>query len=74
VSPALAIISAGRHNRFGHPHPEVLERLARAGARVVRLDEQGGTIVRSDGMGWWVSGYGRAERPVPLRPRPALER
>jgi len=31
VSPALAIVSAPRHGRFGMPHREVVERLAAAG-------------------------------------------
>jgi competence protein ComEC len=31
VSPALAIVSAPRHGRFGMPHPEVVERLEAAG-------------------------------------------
>ena len=31
VSPALAIVSAPRHGRFGMPHQEVVERLAAAG-------------------------------------------
>jgi len=26
IRPALALISAGRHNPFGHPHPEILDR------------------------------------------------
>lgn len=30
VSPRLALVSAGRGNRFGHPHDEVLERLRRS--------------------------------------------
>jgi competence protein ComEC len=33
-SPEVGIISAGDTNRFGHPHPEVLRRLASHGVRV----------------------------------------
>lgn len=43
VRPELAVISAGRNNRHGHPAPEVLERLAQAGA-VVRRTDRDGTI------------------------------
>jgi competence protein ComEC len=39
--PQLALISVGRYNRYGHPAPEVLERLVRSGARVHRTDEEG---------------------------------
>lgn len=39
VSPAVAVISAGRGNAFGHPSPEVLERLQ--GIRVARTDLDG---------------------------------
>ena len=34
VRPSCAIISAGRDNRYGHPHPETLERLEKAGCTV----------------------------------------
>lgn len=41
VSPDYALISAGARNRYGHPHPQVLDRLEDAGARVLRTDCQG---------------------------------
>ncbi|MGM9925492.1 MAG: DNA internalization-related competence protein ComEC/Rec2 [Bacillus sp. (in: firmicutes)] len=37
----LAIISAGKNNRYGHPHPEVLEAFRNRGIQVLRTDEQG---------------------------------
>nr|WP_241680120.1 DNA internalization-related competence protein ComEC/Rec2 [Metabacillus mangrovi] len=43
VSPETAIISAGRKNRYGHPHPEVLKRLEDEGTVPLRTDT-GGTI------------------------------
>lgn len=49
VTPQVAIVSAGRLNRFGHPHREVAQRLSQKVARVVRLDQQGGAVVTSDG-------------------------
>ncbi|MFD2704119.1 DNA internalization-related competence protein ComEC/Rec2 [Salibacterium lacus] len=36
-----ALISAGRCNRFGHPHEETLETLEKAGAQVYRTDAAG---------------------------------
>jgi competence protein ComEC len=41
VRPRIAIISAGRKNRYGHPHEEVLQRLTRHGAEIWRTDENG---------------------------------
>lgn len=41
VSPRIAFISCGRHNLFGHPHREILERLAGHRVRVYRTDRDG---------------------------------
>ena len=38
--PEVALISVGR-NRYGHPAPELLERLSKAGARIYRTDTCG---------------------------------
>jgi competence protein ComEC len=45
VRPAIAIVSAGAANAFGHPHAEVMERLRRLVPQVIDLGERGGTIV-----------------------------
>jgi competence protein ComEC len=50
VRPRFASISSGIRNRFGHPHPEALANLARAGARVLRLDRLGAIEWQSDGL------------------------
>jgi len=34
VSPLAVVFPAGHHNRFGHPHPEVVSRYQNAGARL----------------------------------------
>ncbi len=47
--PQYAVISAGYGNKFGHPHPDVLARLAAAGAVVLRTDRAGAVVFRSDG-------------------------
>ncbi len=39
VSPQVAVISVGANNTFGHPHPDVLERLENV--RTFRLDQDG---------------------------------
>ena len=41
VRPRIALVSAGRRNRFGHPGREVIERLESSGARVLRTDRHG---------------------------------
>jgi competence protein ComEC len=58
VGARVALVSAGAHNPFGHPHPEVVERYRRAGALVLRTDLDGTLEVATDGRRIWV----RAER------------
>ena len=38
VCPRAAVVSCGRQNRFGHPHPETLRTLASYGVRTFRTD------------------------------------
>ncbi len=40
TKPEAAVISVGK-NRYGHPHPDTLQRLIEAGVRVYRTDVQG---------------------------------
>jgi competence protein ComEC len=47
--PGVAVISAGRGNRYGHPAPDVLDRLESAGTAVYRTDHGGTVTIRSDG-------------------------
>ncbi len=51
IAPALALISAGRGNRYGHPTPQVLARLESRGIPVWRTDQDGTVRVvgRADG-------------------------
>jgi competence protein ComEC len=41
VAPRVALIGVGRRNRFGHPSPAVIGRLAEAGIRTFRTDRDG---------------------------------
>ena len=43
--PKIAVIQVGADNPYGHPTPEVLDRLQRTGARIFRNDEHGDVIV-----------------------------
>jgi competence protein ComEC len=50
VRPSVAIISCGVRNRFGHPHPQAMQRLQAVGATVLRADNLGSIVWRSDGQ------------------------
>ncbi len=45
LPPKIAVIQVGAENPYGHPTPEVLDRLQRTGARIFRNDEHGDVIV-----------------------------
>lgn len=49
ANPEMAMISAGIENRFHHPAPEVLSKLEKIGAKVMRTDKNGAIIIYSDG-------------------------
>lgn len=49
VSPEYAVISAGKDNSYGHPHKEVLENLAAAGANIFSTFEKGTIIFKTNG-------------------------
>ena len=49
VSPKIAVISVGRKNRYGHPAPEVVDRIAAFGAALFRTDRDHDVRFESDG-------------------------
>jgi competence protein ComEC len=49
VAPQISIISAGEENPYGHPHPELLQRLEESGSRTLRTDRDGAVQVLTDG-------------------------
>lgn len=53
ATPALALVSAGARNPYGHPAPEVLGRLRAHGARVLRTDRDGMVVLRFHQDGRW---------------------
>jgi beta-lactamase superfamily II metal-dependent hydrolase len=55
VKPEMAIISCGRNNSFGHPHPEVLKRLKRANIPYLITAKKGTVSVITDGLSYHVS-------------------
>jgi competence protein ComEC len=50
VHPELAVISVGAENKYGHPSNDVIRALARVGAEVLRTDEVGTVVIRTDGI------------------------
>ncbi len=49
VKPKYAVISCGKENKYGHPHVEILSRLSKIGAAVLRTDISGTIVIESDG-------------------------
>jgi competence protein ComEC len=61
VAPAVAVVSVGAGNSYGHPAPETLDRLTATGARVLRTDLAGTVLLRTDGTTIEVSALRAAE-------------
>ncbi len=59
VAAGVAVVSVGRHNRFGLPDEEVLARYAAQGTQVLRTDRDGTVVVRLDSDGVRLSSPGR---------------
>jgi competence protein ComEC len=49
VHPRVALVSVGAQNSYGHPSAEIMDALARSGALVLRSDQLGSVVVRTDG-------------------------
>jgi len=54
VIPEISVIEVGADNDYGHPHPEVLERLQKV-SRVYRTDLDGSIVVTTDGSAYTVT-------------------
>ncbi len=56
VNPQLAVVSVGKDNDFGHPHPDVMERLeTKLGTENIYLTDEDGTIeFITDGERLWI--------------------
>jgi competence protein ComEC len=51
VDPAVALVSVGLDNDYGHPNAALLARLTRGGTRVLRTDLGGDLAAVADGAG-----------------------
>jgi competence protein ComEC len=64
--PAVAIVSAGLDNEYGHPHRATLDTLATVpGLRLFRTDRDGNVEVVTDGASFWVVTRQRELGPLP---------
>jgi competence protein ComEC len=50
VKPSRVIFSCGENNRYGHPHPDVIERVSTSGATIFRTDKHGAIVFMFDGV------------------------
>jgi len=60
--PQVALISSGRGNSFGHPTPDVIDRLTAAGVAIYRTDRDGEITLTTDGRDVRVTTF-VADRP-----------
>lgn len=44
LKPTFSLISVGKNNSFGHPHPEILKRLEKQQCTIYRTDQDGSII------------------------------
>lgn len=57
IKPEFSVISCGKDNSYGHPGPELLERLKDAGSDIKLTYESGAVTVKTDGAKMEISGY-----------------
>jgi competence protein ComEC len=63
VHPAIAAISVGEANPFGHPSPEAVERILAEGTRLYRTDRNGAITATTDGQSLDVGSFLSCARP-----------
>lgn len=68
VDPRWAVVSAGYRNRYGHPHPDIVDRYARRGIALANTAWSGAVVVRVERRGIRLQGWREA------RPRYWLDR
>lgn len=57
VKPYAAVISAGKGNRYGHPHRETMERLQERGCRIYSTCERGAVTIVTDGNKMYLQSF-----------------
>jgi len=49
IKPEITIIQSGVDNKFDHPHQEAVDRIKKSGSKILRNDELGNIIIKSNG-------------------------
>ena len=68
VAPRVALVSVGTANTYGHPSPAVMQRLLDNGVTVLRTDQLGPVMLRTDGTALEIEAAGvrwPVARPLP---------
>lgn len=66
VAPRVALISVGAGNKYRHPSPDVVRALQSRKAQVLRTDQVGSVVVRTDGQRVWIRTNGGSWELPPL--------
>ena len=53
VTPEIAVVSAGRRNKFNHPHPAIVSRYKSLAIPLFRTDRNGAVVIETDGKQIW---------------------
>jgi competence protein ComEC len=62
VSPRLVVFTVGYRNRFGHPHPNTVQRYREQGAEILRSDVAGAVTVRIGAKSMALASYRESAR------------
>ncbi len=78
VNPRVAVVSCGRHNKYGHPAPETMARLERAGVQTYVTARDGDVVISTDGRKLRIETYPKRPasaktttseaKPLPVQP------
>ncbi len=53
IKPEITIIQLGIDNKFGHPHQDALNRILKINSKILRNDQSGDIIIKSDGINYF---------------------
>ncbi|MDZ7718055.1 MAG: ComEC/Rec2 family competence protein [Balneolaceae bacterium] len=64
VSPELAVYSAGLENGYGHPHPEIIDRMNSLNIKMYGTDINGTVVLTTDGKVYHIESQNEQEERV----------